>query len=61
VAVYDAAGRTVRELGQRVLSGQGVLRWDGKTASGSPAAPGVYFLRVATDDLTQVRRVAVIR
>lgn len=40
--VYDAAGRVVRQLGRR--TGGGPIRWDGRTDSGRPVPPGVYWV-----------------
>jgi len=59
--VYDAAGRSVRPLASRVLSGPGTFSWDGLDTSGEPAAPGLYFLRVVADGESHVRRFARIQ
>lgn len=57
-AIYDAAGRLVRPLANRMLSGEGVLTWDGRAESGGAAATGIYFLRIRADGQTYVRRFA---
>jgi hypothetical protein len=49
VAVYDVAGRRVRELNNGWLTaGRHTLPWDGRDGSGQPVAAGVYFLGVRT-------------
>ncbi len=49
IAIYDACGRLVRELFAGVLpTGVHDVPWEGRTASGCPAAEGVYFVRAAT-------------
>ncbi|TMQ52909.1 MAG: T9SS type A sorting domain-containing protein [Candidatus Eisenbacteria bacterium] len=46
VAVYDVAGRKVRELARGPQApGTHVLRWDGLGDDGSQVRSGVYFLR----------------
>jgi DNA-binding beta-propeller fold protein YncE len=48
--VLDMAGRQVRDLPAReLLPGNQFLHWDGNTASGAAASPGVYVLQVAVD------------
>jgi hypothetical protein len=61
VLVLDGQGRRVRDLGvRRVEPGSGELRWDGRTAIGH-AAPGVYFVRLASVDGNERVTVRVIR
>ena len=62
MAIYDATGRMVRPLLEQVLSGPGMVTWDGKTASGTPAPAGIYFFRlVPSSGQEQVRRIALVR
>ncbi len=62
VAIYDAVGRMVRPLAEQILSGPGMVTWDGRTASGTPAPAGIYFLRlVPGSGQEQVRRIALVR
>jgi hypothetical protein len=58
VRVFDAAGRRVASLVDGVR-GPGVHRadWDGLDASGSPAASGVYFVRLDAPDQASTTRV----
>jgi len=44
VAVYDAGGRNVRELGR--VSGAQPIAWDGRDQRGAPLGTGVYFFRI---------------
>lgn len=57
VAVYDAAGRAVRNLfsGTRP-AGDYELEWDGHDGSGARVASGVYFVRIRAAGATQVAR-----
>jgi hypothetical protein len=48
--VYDVRGRRLRA--GRIVAGQRVLRWDGRTGGGARVAPGVYFLRIEGMDRT---------
>jgi len=61
VTIHDAAGRTVRRFTPRMLEASGTLTWDGRSDSGTPAVPGVYFLRMETDEAALVRRLARVR
>ena len=47
VALYDAAGRLVRELSNgRLAAGRHSLSWDRLDRSGRPVSSGIYFLRM---------------
>ena len=49
--IYDVTGAQVRALTLGSMdAGSHLLRWDGLDEVGSPAANGVYLLRIATDD-----------
>ncbi len=62
VAIFDCAGRQVRSIVAGQLSeGRHELRWDGGTASGSPARPGVYFIRAAVGGTTLQRPIVLTR
>lgn len=51
VEVLDSKGRVVQTLAPTDnKSGEHTFKWDGKTASGSTAADGVYSLRVTAKD-----------
>lgn len=62
VAVYDLSGRHIRTLSEGWTSlGRTDLAWDGRSAEGISAEPGLYFVRadcegrVATERLVRVR------
>ncbi len=50
VTVFDALGRRLaRVMDRRLEPGRHRLAWDGRDASGNPAAPGAYFLRASLE------------
>jgi hypothetical protein len=60
--IYDAAGRLVRTLIDESRSaGQQSVVWDGKNASGSRVAAGVYHARLHTANLTVARPVVMVK
>ena len=54
VRIFDAAGRVVAELG-------GTQRWDGRSRTGRPVPPGVYFLQAQSSKETIRSRLVVAR
>jgi subtilisin family serine protease len=62
VHVYDVAGRHVRTLADGARSaGTHAVTWDALGDRGTPAPPGVYFLRVSLGDTVVVRKVTLVR
>jgi hypothetical protein len=62
VAVYDIAGRRVRELKRgQMAPGPQHIEWDGRSDDGTVAASGVYFIRLESRELTSVARLTMIR
>lgn len=62
VAVYDAAGRRVRELANGVQqAGEHSSAWDLSDDGGRAVGAGLYFARFEAEGRTLVRRVAVTR
>jgi hypothetical protein len=60
--VYDARGRLVRTLHSGSMDvGAHLLRWDGRAESGSEAATGVYWIRVATASEKKTVKLVVVR
>lgn len=60
-SVYDAAGRRIACLANRMLAGPGAFTWDGRTEAGTPVAGGLYFLRVNAGGASYVQRFVRMR
>lgn len=62
IDLYDVAGRRVRSLVDGVVD-RGEHEIDFRTIDGSGArlASGIYFVRMETKELTQIRSVAIVR
>ncbi|MDX1740867.1 MAG: T9SS type A sorting domain-containing protein, partial [Rhodothermales bacterium] len=62
LAVFDLMGREVRLLANAVQdAGYHTVEWDGNTASGAPAASGVYMYRIMVDDYDSTRKMVLVR
>jgi len=61
VTIHDAAGRTVRRFTPRLLEAAGTLTWDGRSDSGTPAVPGIYFVRMQWDGGELMQRLVRVR
>jgi hypothetical protein len=62
VEVLDVSGRRVATLLDEALAaGEHGARWDGSSAAGVQALPGLYLVRVATDQGTRTGRLIVVR
>ncbi|MFH1144990.1 MAG: M14 family zinc carboxypeptidase [Candidatus Eisenbacteria bacterium] len=62
VALYDVAGRRVRELlNGTIAGGDHPLVWDGLDAAGRAVSPGVYFVKAVSPQGTAVQRLVMIR
>ncbi|HYQ89743.1 MAG TPA: PQQ-dependent sugar dehydrogenase [Candidatus Binatia bacterium] len=60
--VFDTAGRRVRALGGGSMSaGRSVVSWDGKLETGGLAPSGIYFIKLRTEDGSQMQRVVLVR
>jgi len=59
--IHDASGRVVSQLADRIFEASGTLVWDGRTAAGARALPGIYFLRFERDGAVDVRRIVRVR
>lgn len=58
LSIFDAAGRRVRTVASGPYGpGRYSIAWDGRDASGGSAAPGLYFVRLKTNDATLERRI----
>ena len=61
IAVHNAAGAKVRTLVDAIVSGNGVITWDGTTETGVRAPAGIYFLRVEADAVRESRKIVLLR
>jgi hypothetical protein len=62
VAVYDPAGRRIRELSPpRPGTGPQRLAWDGRDMGGRAVPAGWYLIAVRTDRATATMRLVVVR
>jgi FlgD Ig-like domain len=62
VTVYDITGRMVRSVfNGQAEAGLHQVTWDGTDARGSRVAPGIYYVRMATEDYAATKRAVFIR
>ena len=67
IAIYDSAGQTVRrmELGELPAGSyrakSKAAYWDGRDAHGTPAASGVYFVRIEAGGFSETRRMVLLK
>ncbi len=59
IAIVDVRGALVRQVTGRSRYPRGThrLAWDGSTASGRAAAPGIYFVRLSAGERTETKRI----
>ena len=59
---YDVTGKFVRQLVDGVqAAGPQAATWDGTAANGDGVASGVYFYRLRVGDVTDVRRMVLLK
>lgn len=62
LAVYDVLGHRVRTLVDGVQpAGERSITWDGRDDRGAAVASGIYFYRLATNGVTQTRKLTLMR
>ena len=62
LAVFDVAGRLVKRLVSEPLpAGHHDAVWEGKDSGGRPAAAGVYFFRLKTNDTVDTKRMTLVK
>ena len=62
LAVFDLAGRQVRELvDARLDAGAHETNWDGRDSEGRGTGPGVYFVRLAVEGVVARNRMLLLR
>ncbi len=60
--LYDISGRRLRSLvNEPVTAGSHPVAFDGRDDAGHPIASGVYYLRLETPEILQVRQMTVLR
>jgi flagellar hook assembly protein FlgD len=60
--LFDLSGQLVARILDRDLEpGVHGAGWDGRTLSGSSAAPGMYYLSLSADGVRLTRQVTVVR
>lgn len=60
--LYDISGRRLRSLvNEQVTAGSHPVTFDGRDDTGRPVASGVYYLRLETPEMLQVRQMTVLR
>jgi len=57
IRVFDAGGRMVRRLAERMPAGMNEVRWDGRDERGSTVPSGMLFYEVSADGMRQTGRV----
>ena len=63
IAVYDVSGRLERVLldGDVAAGARQTVVWDGRTAGGAPAGPGVHFCRLTAGGKALTRKMLLMR
>lgn len=62
LTVHDVRGRLVRTLADDVREPNSyTIRWDGKDASQSDVAPGVYFIRFEAEEYRTIDKIILVR
>ncbi len=62
ISVFDVSGRQVKRLRHgSVPAGRHSVDWDGRDASGTSAAAGIYFVRLQGDGVDETGKVTLLR
>ena len=61
LSIHDVAGRAIAGVEAQASAGSNVIRWDGRTQTGTPVPPGAYFIRLRSGDAVARGRVVVVR
>lgn len=61
IAVYNVLGQRIKTIYSRKrFGGIDMFKWDGHDNRGSRVGPGVYFIRIAAGDKSEVKKVVVV-
>lgn len=60
IAIYDASGRVVRRLDQRLPAGSHEVKWDGRDEAGREVPNGVLFYEIRAGGVRQSRKLVRI-
>jgi hypothetical protein len=60
--IYDVMGRAIRTL-ENEMKDPGIyeIRWDGKDNRNRALSHGIYFIRLKTDDYTEVKKAVLVK
>jgi len=62
IKVFDVRGRLASALvDENKISGRYTATWNGRDDSGTPVAPGIYFIRMEARDFRASSKVALVR
>ncbi|MCD6379575.1 S8 family serine peptidase [bacterium] len=62
IAIYDVKGRLVKILmDEEMFPGTYAASWNGRTRDGAPVSSGVYFCRLKTPDISQTKKLVLLR
>jgi hypothetical protein len=62
LGIYDILGRKVRMLvSEHLYSGYKSVLWDGKNDSGDDVASGIYFYQLKVGDLTETKKLVLLK
>jgi hypothetical protein len=63
IDVFNVAGERVRTVldETRAAGSYSDVRWDGRDASGSAVASGVYFYKLVTDGFSDTRKMVLLK
>jgi hypothetical protein len=61
IRIFDAGGRLIRRLDQKLPAGDSMVRWDGRDDRGRNALSGVLFYEVTADGIRQTRKLIRIQ
>jgi hypothetical protein len=62
IGIYDVSGRLVRGLVDGAIgTGEHTIVFDGRAEGGSPLASGIYFVRMETPEVFEVRQITLLK